>query len=349
MAGGVKAHTQRSISPQKEPHSRPNLGGREGWTTKEQGTQHQGSRDRGKTDTRSSSDDDGGASSSQESVTNDPNAKDHAVETMEKPTEGHNLFHEPLFSAVTLRWKKTAHRVTQTKITHTKVWETTAQLNKTPMVENIRELTLLDARASQPLGEVALQGRLDDRPLTKEDGKGPPNKDWPKTPTSGNWNRSSRRSRLFYDDQTMQPGCYDPVAPLTWNLWRTREKYDPYSRRMDPNEHHTRRHKYDTGLPPPNRKMELAPYGKRDEDNKDNRMLRRLTAAQQVRSADDQGKIVQNPTSQNFYICDIRQPRLKQPLVPLNDSGHNFSMMAAFLFWMPSLMFFPLCCSIHLS
>jgi hypothetical protein len=246
-----------------------------------QPTQHQGSRDRGKTDTRSSSDDDGGASSSQESVTNDPNAKEHAVETMEKPTEGHNLFHEPLFSAVTLRWKKTAHRVTQTKITHNKVWETTAQLNKTPMVENIRELTLLDARASQPLGEVALQGRLDDRPLTKEDGKGPPNKDWPKTPTSGNWNRSSRRSRLFYDDQTMQPGCYDPVAPLTWNLWRTREKYDPYSRRTDPNEHCTRRHRYDTGLSPLNQKKELAPHGKRDKDYKHNRKPRRLTMAQQ--------------------------------------------------------------------
>ena len=145
MAGGVKAHAQRSISPQREPHSRPNLGGHESWTTKEQGTQHQGSRDRGKTDTRSSSDDDGGVSSSQESVTNDPNAKEHAVETMEKPTEGHNLFHEPLFSAVTLRWKKTAHRVTQTKIMHDKVWNTPAQLIKTPLMKNIRELTLLDA------------------------------------------------------------------------------------------------------------------------------------------------------------------------------------------------------------
>jgi hypothetical protein len=84
-------------------------------------------------------------SSSQESVTNDPTAKEHAVETMEKPTEGHNPFHEPLFLAVTLRWKKTAHWVTQTKVTHNKVWETPAQLNKTLMVENIRELTLLDA------------------------------------------------------------------------------------------------------------------------------------------------------------------------------------------------------------
>jgi hypothetical protein len=256
-------------------------------------------------------------------VLNDPTAKEYTVETMElQPTEGQNLFHEPLFSAVTLRWKKNAHRVTQTRVTHNKVWNTPAQLIETPLMGNIRELTLLDDRARQPMGEVAFQRRQDDRPVTEEDGRWLPNKEWPKTPTSGNWDRTSRRWRLFYNGQAVQPeqwdrrGCYNPVAPLTLSLRRTREKYDPFSRGTDPNKHRTRRHKYDTGLPPPNRELELALYEKRDEANSHDRMLRGLTAAQQVRSADDQGDMVrrkehlgetvQNPTFQNFYICDIR-------------------------------------------
>jgi hypothetical protein len=210
MAGGVKAHAQRKISLQGEPHSRTNLGGREGWTTKERGTQHRGSCDRGDTDTGSLSDGDDGASSSQESVLNDPTAKEYAVETMElQPTEGQNLFHEPLFSAVTMRWKKNAHRVTQTRVTHTKVWNTPAQLIETPLVGNIRELTLLDDRARQPLGEVAFQRRQDNRPVTEEDGRWLPNKDWPKTPTSGNW-----------DSLVGGRGCFIMTRPYNRNVER---------------------------------------------------------------------------------------------------------------------------------
>ena len=186
----------------------------------------------------------------------------------------------------------------------------------------MRELTLLDDRARQPLGGVASQRRQDDWPVTDVDGRWLPNREWPKTPTSGNWDRPSKRSRLFYNGQVVQPerwdrgGYYDPVVPQTLSQLRTREKYDPYSRGTDPNEHRTRRHKYDTGLPPPNRKRELAPYEKRDEDNTRDRMLRGLTTTQQDRSTDDQGDVAQrkehlgetvtNPIFPIFYIGDIR-------------------------------------------
>ena len=56
----------------------------------------------------------------------------------------------------------------------------------------------------------------------------------------------------------------------------TRESYEPYSRRTDPNEHRTRRHKYDTDLPL-DREHELAPYGQRGDDKAHKRMLRWLS------------------------------------------------------------------------
>ena len=101
-------HAQKTSSLHGEPHSRTNLSGREGWTNKEQGTQHRDSFDRGDTDMGSLSDGDDGASSSQESVSKDQNAEGYAVDTMEL---------QPVFSAVTLRWKKNAHCVTQTRVT----------------------------------------------------------------------------------------------------------------------------------------------------------------------------------------------------------------------------------------
>jgi hypothetical protein len=45
---------------------------------------------------------------------------------------------------------------------------------------------------------------------------------------------------------------------------------------LNPNEHRTRRHKYDTDLPP-DRKHELAPYGQRGDDKAHERMLRWLS------------------------------------------------------------------------
>ena len=57
---------------------------------------------------------------------------------------------------------------------------------------------------------------------------------------------------------------------------RTRESYEPYSRRTDPNEHRTRRHKYDADLPL-NRKHKLVPYEQRGDDKTHERMLRWLS------------------------------------------------------------------------
>jgi hypothetical protein len=262
-------HAQKTSSLHGEPHSRTNLSGREGWTNKEQGTQHRDSFDRGDTDMGSLSDGDDGASSSQGSVSEGQNAEGHAVETMElQPAEGQSLFHEPVFSAVTLRWKKNAHRVTRTRITQNEVWNTTAQLigdrqefqdaiatpalflavpewshlgsSDTPLVGDMRELTLLDDRARQPPGGVAFQRQQGGWPVTDKDGRWLPNREWPKTPASGNWDRPSKRSRLFYNGQAVQPerwdrgGYYDPVVPQTLSLLRTREQYDPYSRGTDP-------------------------------------------------------------------------------------------------------------------
>jgi hypothetical protein len=128
LPGGAVEHAQESSYIKKEPHSRPNLNGREGWTNT-QGTQHRDSFDRGDTDMGSLSDGDDGASSSQGSVSEGQHAEGHAVETMElQPAEGQGLFHEPIFLVVMLRWKKNAHRVTRTRITQKEVWNTTAQL-----------------------------------------------------------------------------------------------------------------------------------------------------------------------------------------------------------------------------
>ena len=124
------------------------------------------------------------------------------------------------------------------------------------------------------------------------------NKEWPKTPTSGNWDRPSRRSRLFYNGQAVRPelwdrgGYYDPLVPQTLGQSRTREGYEPYSRRTDPNEHRTRRHKYDTGLPLPSRKHELVPYEQRGDDKAHEQMLRWL-ADDPTRFADAQRDVAQ--------------------------------------------------------
>ena len=72
-----------------------------------------------------------------------------------------------------------------------------------------------------------------------------------------------------------RPGRYKERSQ-TRDQSRTRESYEPYSRRTDPNEHRTRRHKYDTDLPP-DRKNELAPYGQRGDDKAHKRMLRWLS------------------------------------------------------------------------
>jgi hypothetical protein len=158
-------------------------------------------------------------------------------------------------------------------------------------------------------------------PITDEEGRWLPNRERPKTPTLGNWDRPSRRSRLFYNGQAVQPeqwdreGYYDPLVPQTLGQLRTREGYEPYSRGTDPNEHRTRRHKYDAGLPPPNRKLELVLYEKRGEDKTHEQTLRGL-ADDSTGFADDQRDVakwkehlaeaVQNPVFPTFCLGDIR-------------------------------------------
>jgi hypothetical protein len=56
----------------------------------------------------------------------------------------------------------------------------------------------------------------------------------------------------------------------------TRERCEPYSRGTDPNEHPTRRHKYDTDLPP-DREHRMAPYEQRGNNKTHERMLRWLS------------------------------------------------------------------------
>jgi hypothetical protein len=72
-----------------------------------------------------------------------------------------------------------------------------------------------------------------------------------------------------------RPGRYKAKSQ-TLNQSRTRESYEPYSQGTDPNEHRTRRHKYDTDLLL-DREHELAPYGRRGDDKTHERMLRWLS------------------------------------------------------------------------
>jgi hypothetical protein len=150
------------------------------------------------------------------------------------------------------------------------------------------------SRADKGPGDESTNGW----PVTNGEGRWLPNKEWPKTPTSGNWDCPSRRSRLFYYGQAVRTelwdrgGYYDPLVPQTLGQLRTREGYEPYSQGTDPNEHRTRRHKYNTGLPPPNRKLELAPYEQRGEDKTHEQMLRGL-ADDPTRFADDQRDVAQ--------------------------------------------------------
>jgi hypothetical protein len=72
-----------------------------------------------------------------------------------------------------------------------------------------------------------------------------------------------------------RPGRYKAKSQ-TLGQSRTKESLEPYSRRTDPNEHCTRRHKYDADLPP-NREHELVPYGRRGDDKAHKRMLRWLS------------------------------------------------------------------------
>ena len=46
-------------------------------------------------------------------------------------------------------------------------------------------------------------------PVTDEEGRWLPNKEWPKTPTSGNWGRPSGESRLLYNGQAVIPEVLD--------------------------------------------------------------------------------------------------------------------------------------------
>jgi hypothetical protein len=388
LPGGAGVHAQETSSLQGETHSRRNLSGHKGWTSKGQSTQHRGSFNSGDTqsaDVGSLSGGDDGANSSQESTSKDQSTGGYAVETVVlqqprikahrrrdsnngartkdgakerdctiayppyvlQPADRQNLFHEPVFSAVTLRWEKNAHRLTQTRVTQSVTNEVrdtqTAQLvddrpgfqsvtdkpmlfpagpewfhlgsYDTPLVGDVRKLALLDEWTSLPLGGVGdggrkrvhlrlphdlvyhqrigfdntckltgrrlpveasaafrqrqgtyiedtyeevpygpvplwtnppaviqlqemidIQGRLGEHsrtdkgpgdestngwPVTDEEGRWLPNKEWPETPTSGNWDRPSRRSRLFYNGQAVRPelwnrgGYYDPLVPQT--------------------------------------------------------------------------------------------------------------------------------------
>ena len=46
-------------------------------------------------------------------------------------------------------------------------------------------------------------------PVTDEEGRWLPNKEWPQTPTSGNWGRPSEESRIFYNGQAVIPEVWD--------------------------------------------------------------------------------------------------------------------------------------------
>jgi hypothetical protein len=83
-------------------------------------------------------------------------------------------------------------------------------------------------------------------PVTDEEGRWLPNKEWPKTPTSGYWGRPSRRSRLFYNGQAVRPevwdrgGYYDPFVPqrksVGWSQDLEEVQFIP-QRRDDPHQH----------------------------------------------------------------------------------------------------------------
>ena len=154
-----------------------------------------------------------------------------------QPAREQGLFHEPAFSAVTQRWKRTAHRVTQTKIR-----DTTAQLTNgrqtfqdatattvlflagpkwlqlrtydTPFIENMQKLTLLENQTRGPLGGVTPIQRQDG-PVTDERGGWIPNRRWPKIPTPGGWDRPSRKSIVKnHKDNTLQPLTYAQTTKL---------------------------------------------------------------------------------------------------------------------------------------
>jgi hypothetical protein len=234
LPGGAGVHAQETSSLKGETHSRRNLSGHKGWTSKGQRTQHWGSFNSGDTQTAdvgSLSDDDDGANSSQGSTSKDRSTGGYAVETVVsqrprvkahrkrdsnngarnkdgakerdrtvayplyvlQPAGRQNLFHEPVFLAVTQRWERNAHRLTQPGVTQggevtNEVRDTqTAQLvddrprfqsvtdkpmlfqdgpdwfnlgsYDTPLVGDERKLAPLDEWTSPPLGGVGDGGR----------------------------------------------------------------------------------------------------------------------------------------------------------------------------------------------